>query len=315
MRAFFSKKIWRSWRLRAPWRPPYEPYRTGSKPGARPIRVRTRPSLVADSHRARCLTCILLTGPTQALHTASRHCNAHTTRRRLSVGGVPANAYLERDRPPDRRWRSPGGTAVEHGRSDDPIGRGAGQIFPLGQRYPLWSVSQVEVGIGYNIGDTSGDTLSWPGRNKLPVVLPRCYATWTRAKPGQLCGISVITRQRDIRLTPELRHMKEHLNSFHPSKGHQISIRGSCTVNDQPYVSYRNSLSSVGEKLSSYPVRRSMADSARAETRLKARPDRSRRPLAQLNTKERGLRAASECIKGTLSPRSAQLTLVWTGTA
>ena len=49
-----------------------------------------------------------------------------------------------------------------------------------------------------------------------------------------------------------------------------------------------------------------MADSARAETRLKARPDRSRRPLAQLNTKERGLRAASECIKGTLSPRSAQ---------
>ena len=37
---FFQKK-WRSWRLRAPWRPPYDMYGTRSKPGARPIRVCT----------------------------------------------------------------------------------------------------------------------------------------------------------------------------------------------------------------------------------------------------------------------------------
>ena len=49
-----------------------------------------------------------------------------------------------------------------------------------------------------------------------------------------------------------------------------------------------------------------MVGCTRAESRLRARADTNNRPLSQLTAKERGLRAASECIKGTLSDRDAQ---------
>ena len=75
---------------------------------------------VAGPHRARSLTCILTAGPDAALARITAHCSTTTTRRRLRVGGVPTNTYLNPPRPPDRRWRSPSGSAVATGRTDDP---------------------------------------------------------------------------------------------------------------------------------------------------------------------------------------------------
>ena len=75
---------------------------------------------VDGAHRARSLTCTLTAGPAQRKALATRHCRRTTTRRRLRVGGVPANTYLNPPRPPDRRWRSPSGSAVATGRTDDP---------------------------------------------------------------------------------------------------------------------------------------------------------------------------------------------------
>ena len=75
---------------------------------------------VDGAHRARSLTCILTTAPAQRKALATRHCRRTTTRRRLRVGGVPTNTYLNPPRPPDRRWRSPSGSAVATGRTDDP---------------------------------------------------------------------------------------------------------------------------------------------------------------------------------------------------
>ena len=75
---------------------------------------------VDGAHRARSLTCILTAGPDAALARTTAHCSTTTTRRRLRVGGVPTNTYLNPPRPPDRRWRSPSGSAVATGRTDDP---------------------------------------------------------------------------------------------------------------------------------------------------------------------------------------------------
>ena len=100
--------------------------------------------------------------------------------------------------------------------------------------------------------------------------------------------------------------MIEHFDGFLASKLYQITMSGSCRMKDQPYVTDHFSLLSVGEKLLLSSTSHFMADPARAESRRKAVTDPSRRPLSQLNTKERGMRAASECIKGTLSPHSAQ---------
>ena len=75
---------------------------------------------VDGAHRARSLTCTLTAGPAQRKALAIRHCTPTTTRRRLRVGGVPTNTYLNPPRPPDRRWRSPSGSAVATGRTDDP---------------------------------------------------------------------------------------------------------------------------------------------------------------------------------------------------
>ena len=71
---------------------------------------------VDGAHRARSLTCTLTAGPAQRKALATRHCRRTTTRRRLRVGGVPTNTYLNPPRPPDRRWRSPSGSAVATGR-------------------------------------------------------------------------------------------------------------------------------------------------------------------------------------------------------
>ena len=75
---------------------------------------------VDGAHRARSLTCPLTAGPAQRKALATRHCRRTTTRRRLRVGGVPTNTYLNPPRPPDRCWRSPSGSAVATGRTDDP---------------------------------------------------------------------------------------------------------------------------------------------------------------------------------------------------
>ena len=94
--------------------------------------------------------------------------------------------------------------------------------------------------------------------------------------------------------------MIEHFDGFLASKLYQITMSGSCRMKDQSYVTDHFSLLSVGEKLPLSSRSHFMADPARAESRRKAVTDPSRRPLSQLNTKERGMRAASECIKGPL---------------
>ena len=100
---------------------------------------------VDGAHRARSLTCTLTAGPAQRKALAIRHCTPTTTRRRLRVGGVPTNAYLNPPRPPDRRWRSPSGSAVATGRTDDPPfccqtsssgPYGGGDLFERTRDYP-----------------------------------------------------------------------------------------------------------------------------------------------------------------------------------
>ena len=62
----------------------------------------------------------------------------------------------------------------------------------------------------------------------------------------------------------------------------------------------------MAEKLLAFAPRAEMSDSEHVESRLRARATPGSRPLGQLTNRQRGLRAANEVIKGTISPRSAQ---------